>query len=125
MKKLLFALSLCALCASVSPLPAQAEPSFPNDYPEVKTAAPEARETVSPVPKGQTADNVSASGGGNTEAVQLRENGREAFKKKDYAAAVKYYRQAADMGDAEAQFQLGVMYENGEGIEPGKQAPVK
>jgi hypothetical protein len=34
----------------------------------------------------------------------------------DYAEAVKWYRLAADQGDADAQFSLGLMYNNGEGV---------
>ena len=35
---------------------------------------------------------------------------------KDYAEAVKWYRKAAEQGDAEAQFNLGLMYADGEGV---------
>ena len=34
----------------------------------------------------------------------------------DYAAAVSWYRKAADQGNALAQTILGVMYENGQGV---------
>ena len=34
----------------------------------------------------------------------------------DYAEAVKWYRKAADQGDAAAQFNLGVMYATGQGV---------
>ena len=34
----------------------------------------------------------------------------------DYAEAVKWYRKAAEQGIAEAQYNLGVMYANGEGV---------
>ena len=37
----------------------------------------------------------------------------------DYAEAVKWYRLAADQGDAEAQHNLGVMYASGEGVSAG------
>ena len=36
--------------------------------------------------------------------------------KQDYAEAVRWYRKAADQGDADAQFCLGVMYYNGNGV---------
>ena len=35
---------------------------------------------------------------------------------KDYVQAVKWYRLAADQGDARAQFNLGAMYDVGEGV---------
>jgi clan AA aspartic protease (TIGR02281 family) len=34
----------------------------------------------------------------------------------DYAAAVNWYRNAADQGDAAAQYSLGLMYFNGQGV---------
>ena len=34
----------------------------------------------------------------------------------DYAAAMSWYRKAADQGDDAAQFNLGVMYEKGQGL---------
>jgi TPR repeat protein len=34
----------------------------------------------------------------------------------NYAEAVKWYRLAADQGDADAQFFLGTMYEQGHGV---------
>jgi len=40
--------------------------------------------------------------------------GRGVFQ--DDAEAVKWYRLAAEQGDANAQFNLGGMYEDGEGV---------
>ena len=34
----------------------------------------------------------------------------------DYSAAMKWFRMAADQGDADAQFNLGIMYKNGKGV---------
>jgi TPR repeat protein len=34
----------------------------------------------------------------------------------DYGKAVKWYRMAAEQGSADAQFALGVMYGNGDGV---------
>jgi uncharacterized protein len=34
----------------------------------------------------------------------------------DYAEALKWYLRAADQGDANAQFRLGTMYEQGHGV---------
>ena len=34
----------------------------------------------------------------------------------DKAEAVRWYRKAADQGDAQAQFNLGVLYVTGEGV---------
>ncbi len=42
--------------------------------------------------------------------------GMEAYDKGDYATALKEWRPLADQGDAEAQSNLGVMYDNGRGV---------
>ncbi len=34
----------------------------------------------------------------------------------DYAAAIRWYRKAADQGNADAQYHLGVMYDKGRGV---------
>ena len=36
--------------------------------------------------------------------------------RQDYAEAAKWYRQAADQGNADAQYHLGGMYHNGQGV---------
>ena len=41
--------------------------------------------------------------------------GREAFEKGDYQRAVLEWQNAADRGDAEAQFGMGSLYEIGAG----------
>ena len=43
----------------------------------------------------------------------------------DYQEAAKWYRKAAEQGDAWAQNNLGLMYHNGEGIEQDYQKAVK
>lgn len=44
------------------------------------------------------------------------DNGFAAFEKGDYAKAVYWFRKAAEQGNAEAQYTLGVMYDNGRGV---------
>jgi TPR repeat protein len=51
--------------------------------------------------------------------------GWEYFQAKDYAEAVKLYRKAAEQGNASAQFNLGNMYSNGEGVTPDDTEAVK
>jgi len=36
--------------------------------------------------------------------------------KGDYIEAMRWYRKAADKGDADAMFNIGVLYDNGEGV---------
>jgi TPR repeat protein len=43
-------------------------------------------------------------------------SGMEAFRNKDYQAAFKEWKAAADAGKAEAQFDLGVLYAQGKGV---------
>jgi uncharacterized protein len=42
--------------------------------------------------------------------------GREAFLNKDYAAAYRNWKPLADRGDANAQFNLAILYERGLGV---------
>ena len=44
------------------------------------------------------------------------EDGFAAYERRDYATAVKLWRPLAEKGNAYAQFTLGVMYEDGEGV---------
>ena len=44
------------------------------------------------------------------------EDGVAAINRKDYATALAKFRSAAQQGVAEAQFNLGYMYGNGQGI---------
>ena len=47
------------------------------------------------------------------------EDGQAASKRGDYAEAVRLWRPLAEQGDAKAQFWLGVMYFNGQGLPQG------
>ena len=42
--------------------------------------------------------------------------GLDAFDRDDYATALKEWRPLAEQGDADAQFNLGVMYDKGQGV---------
>ena len=53
----------------------------------------------------------------------MYDNGRGV--QKDYAQAVKWYRKAAEQGDAMAQGSLGFMYENGRGVQKDKKEAAK
>ena len=44
---------------------------------------------------------------------------------KDYAEAAKWYRKAAEQGNAQAQYQLGYMYDYGKGVPKDKEEVVK
>ena len=44
------------------------------------------------------------------------EDGLEAYEAGDHAAALKEWRPLAEQGDADAQCNIGVMYEYGEGV---------
>jgi len=49
-------------------------------------------------------------------ASDLHNNGVAAYKRKDYAEAVRCWQKAADQGNAKAQWDLGVCYNEGLGI---------
>ncbi len=42
--------------------------------------------------------------------------GKEYYEQQDYDEAIKWFRKAAERGDAKGQNVLGVMYENGQGV---------
>ena len=44
------------------------------------------------------------------------EDANAAYGKEDYATALRLFRPLADQGDASAQFMLGVMYADGQGV---------
>jgi uncharacterized protein len=45
------------------------------------------------------------------------EDGEAALSRDDYATAAKWFRQAAEQGNAEAQFYLGALYGKGDGVQ--------
>ena len=47
----------------------------------------------------------------------LNEHGLDLYEKGDYDEAFQYYKRAAELGDAEAHFNLAALYSNGEGVE--------
>lgn len=51
-------------------------------------------------------------------ALSQSDQGSAAYKRGDYATALSWYRKAADQGQALAQYSLGVMYTNGQGVLP-------
>ncbi len=54
----------------------------------------------------------------------LSEMGVDHYKEGDYDIAIKYWTMAAELGDAHAHYQLGVMYWKGGGIEKDKEKAV-
>ena len=53
------------------------------------------------------------------------EKGLRYYDNGNYTEAVKWFRKAAERGDADAQFMLGTFYENGEGVSQDYQEAVK
>lgn len=49
--------------------------------------------------------------------AQMFEKGNDAYHSQNYAEAVNWFRKAADQGYVGAQYGLGVMYENGYGVD--------
>ena len=49
-------------------------------------------------------------------AEEMYNIGNENYKKGDYSEAVKWYRKAAELGNASGQTDLGYMYLNGYGV---------
>jgi TPR repeat protein len=53
---------------------------------------------------------------GSIAYAQDFKKGSEAYKKKDYATALREWRPLAAQGDADAQYNLGLIYDNGQGV---------
>lgn len=49
--------------------------------------------------------------------TQMCEKGTDAYHSQNYAEAVNWFRKAANQGYARAQYNLGVMYDHGDGVE--------
>ena len=60
-----------------------------------------------------------------TKIRQDFENGQHSYEQGDYAAALKWYRRAAEQGYALAQVNLGSMYFDGQGTSPDIQEALK
>ena len=58
-------------------------------------------------------------------AEDALKKGNEFFNQENYAEAVKWYRKAAEQGDAVAQCNLGVMYTTGQGVSQNYTEAVK
>ena len=59
---------------------------------------------------------VLAAGLASAAVAGPYEDGVEAYFKGDYATAMRLWRPLADQGDDNAQYNLGVMYERGQGV---------
>ena len=57
--------------------------------------------------------------------VQQYEQGLTAYKQSDYQTAFKLWLPLAEQGNASAQFSLGVMYNNGQGVKQDDVEAVK
>ena len=53
------------------------------------------------------------------------EEGLAAYQRGDFATAMREWRPLAEVGDANAQFNLGAMYANGEGVSKDDAEAVK
>lgn len=51
------------------------------------------------------------------ELKELGKTGRVILRQKDYDKVIKLYKKGAKQGDADAQYNLGYMHENGDGVE--------
>ena len=51
--------------------------------------------------------------------------GLDAYDKKDYETALREWKLAAEQGDADAQFNLGLMYDKGKGVSQNYKTAVK
>ena len=53
------------------------------------------------------------------------DKGLDAYDRGDYATALREFKPLAEQGDAYAQYNLGVMYDNGQGVTQDYKTAVK
>src|SRR5260370_17944390 len=58
-------------------------------------------------------------------AADTLEDAVAAYRKADYATALRIYRSMADQGLAIAQFNVGLMYDNGQGVSKDEVQAIK
>eukprot|EP00984_Skeletonema_dohrnii_P004987 scaffold1769_cov132-Skeletonema_dohrnii-CCMP3373.AAC.4 len=77
-------------------------------------SCPFCRKPVSSPKQGdkQTMKRVAAN-----DPVAMRRKGTQQYKKEDYRSAFEYYTRAAELGDADAKYNLACMYEFGKGAD--------
>jgi TPR repeat protein len=66
--------------------------------------------------RGAVASLIVAVGFAGSVLAGPLEDGFAAYERADYATAMGLWRRLADQGDADAQFNLGVLYEKGQGV---------
>jgi TPR repeat protein len=59
---------------------------------------------------------ISLMLGGNFSYAENFESGFEAYKRGDFSNAMRIFRLTAEQGDSTAQYNLGVMYRDGQGV---------
>jgi len=68
---------------------------------------------------------ISPAQNTNITVKEANKKGDEYYDKKNYTEAIKWYRIAADQGDADAQYNIGFMYDNGYGVKRDSETAVK
>ena len=77
---------------------------------QIKTQKPkQALNSIIEIPYGSFVAELEKS-------EQLFNKGIELFDEKNYTESIKYFKKAADQGNADAQYELGYMYSRGEGV---------
>ena len=56
--------------------------------------------------------------------VAMCHEGKQQYEKGDYRSAFKYFTKAAELGDAEAHYQLSLLYHEGEGVDKDKEKEI-
>ena len=60
----------------------------------------------------------------NNDPAAMRQVGKKRYHEGDYDAALHYFTKAAELGDAEAHFELSCLYHDGHGVEKDAQKKV-
>ena len=102
-------LSMVGVIPFVGPGAPASEPNVTAPTPPVETPEPI---TVPP----PTQATVTSASPPEVMVADALQRGKAAQDRKDYAEAARWYRKAADQGNADAQSDIGVLYQNGWGV---------
>ena len=68
---------------------------------------------------------ISSLLGGSFSCAENVESGFKAYERGDFSNAMRMFRLVAEQGDSAAQYNLGVMYHNGQGVPLNDKEAVK
>jgi hypothetical protein len=81
-----------------------------------KARAEDRARQAAAVAKAEQEEQAHQVAAANAQVGDALKRGKAALDSKDYVEAMRWYRKAADQGDADAQYNIGWLYEHGRGV---------